>query len=282
MALDDDKMKEITHKFMTKDDDDLGEHKVYAREHRKQLRRVVLKKKLRERKLRIKEKLREQKIQKQLQKEFEEKRKEEERRMKEEHTRAEKEAAKERFKNRERLDEVLEAPKKLAKGHVDLSRDEIPKAYSLEAEQETPAHHIRAKIFGKAKQASEMSEVQKLKLEKDEEGERKREDSAGTGQKHAPHQSPDPAKKPFVELACARCSQILRHGAKFCDNCGSSKIMKVEEEVKEEQQLKQKGSGWGMKLIKFFGWLIVILLVLGGLALIAFWVLLNYFDIKFV
>lgn len=278
MALDDDKMKEITHKFMTKDDDDLGEHKVYAHEHRKQLRRVVLKKKLKERKLRIKEKLREQKIQKQLQKEFEEKRREEERRMKEEHKQAEKEATKERIKNRERLDEVPEAPQKSSKGHVhvDLGKDEIPKEYSLEAEQETPAHHIRAKIFGKAKQTAEASDVYKLKAEKEEELKRKQEASAEQQQ-----QSPHENKKPFVELACARCSKILRHGAKFCDHCGSNKIMKVEEEVKEETP-KPKGSSWGIKLIKFFGWLMVILLVLGGLALIGFWVLLNYFDIKFV
>ena len=276
MALDDDKMKEITHKFMTKDDGDLGKHKVYAHEHRKQLRRVVLKTKLKERKLRIKEKLREQKIQKQLQKEFEEKRREEERRMKEEQKRAQKESA----RNRERLEKVEEipqAPQKQFKGHVELGKDEIPKEYSLEAEQETPAHHIRAKIFGKAKQTSEESEVQKLKLEKEDDV--KRQQEVSTDQKHYPlHQE---SKKPFVELACAKCSKILRPHARFCDHCGSNKIMKVEEEVKEEAP-KPKGSSWGMKLVKFLGWLIVILLVLGGLALVAFWVLLNYFDIKFV
>src|SRR3989344_7944605 len=275
MALDDDKMKEITHKFMTKDDGDLGKHKVYAHEHRKQLRRVVLKTKLKERKLRIKEKFREQKIQKQLQKEFEEKRREEERRMKEEQKHAQKESA----RNRERLEEVPDAPQKQGqnKKHIELGKDEVPKEYSLDAEQETPAHHIRAKIFGKAKQTSEASEVQKLKFEKEEDV--KRQQEVSTDQKHYPlHQE---SKKPFVELACAKCSKILRPHARFCDHCGSNKIMKVEEEVKEEAP-KPKGSSWGMKLVKFLGWLIVILLVLGGLALVAFWVLLNYFDIKFV
>lgn len=268
-AVDDDKIKDITYKFMTKDDKDIGKHKSPAKKHRQSLRKVILKKKLRAKKKHEKQKKKQAKIQKKKSK-----------RLAKMRAKAAKIAKKQGRTVEEVLQDIPDAPQKKQKKEKLRMDEELPKEY--QEYEEEPGHDIKSSIFGgKRLSKTEKKEVSK-KQEKAEKIKQKKqaEEKKKQDKKKNKEELKEPVKPDaIIEINCAKCGQALRKTSKFCDNCGSDKIMHITKEVNKEKKPKKKR--WWKTLLKIIAWTLLGLLILACIAAITYWVLTHYYGYNF-